>query len=291
MASESTQERTVIFSYFTKSAFLNVEDSLEIGKLRLFLGKYKRGDGMQVGTYHFLDVDAARPLLMDLSWARVVKFIDYKGGSNGSGNIISRVLSVKSQDDSVWFEVKNGPGKKSQTGAVMPAGDATSDVSIPLKVDDARRLALALLAYISAHEVAQAVVAMLDGPASPAPASLATTTSSAVPFVPVISAGLEEPQPAPVPPAQKPAHPGPVDGDPGMSPKFLLQEGIVKTEADGRILMDLLGIVDGEPSDIGKKRIRLFFDWRKVPGYDGQERDSRMQAAAKAILGELVPEK
>lgn len=52
--------RVRICSHVTQAKFLHIEDSLGIGKLRLFAGTYRKGNGMDVHTHHFMDVDDAR---------------------------------------------------------------------------------------------------------------------------------------------------------------------------------------------------------------------------------------
>jgi len=276
-------QRIQFYTCFTRTAFLHFEDSLDLGKIRLFAGKFKRGSGMGQGAYHFLDVADARPVLMDISWGRPVQFKDYKGGS-GSGGVISRVLSIKTQDDTVWIEIKNGPGKKTKTGAVEPAGEATSAVAIPIKIPDARRMALAVLSYIAAQEAARAVIALIG--AGPVSASYGSAGPVRVILPDALDPEHEQPSLHPKVPARDEER----VGDPGMSPGFLVDEGIVKNEETGRQLMDTLGIKDGDPTRESKKRIKLFFEWRSVPGFDGMDQESRLRAAGKAILGELPPE-
>jgi hypothetical protein len=126
MSEKQSIERNRIYSHLTRSRFLHVEDALAIGKLRLFVGEYKRGQGASSTAFHFLDVDDARVLLSDLAWSKAVDFADYKGtptlsGGNGEGPQ-SRVLKIKAGGDKVWLEVQNGPGEVVGEGAIKPAG-------------------------------------------------------------------------------------------------------------------------------------------------------------------------
>jgi hypothetical protein len=54
--------RVRIYSHMTQSRFLHIEDSLKIGKLRLFAGNYRRGHGMAEKGHanHFIDLADAR---------------------------------------------------------------------------------------------------------------------------------------------------------------------------------------------------------------------------------------
>ena len=145
------EERYRVHSYMTRSRFLHVEDALEIGKLRLFAGQYKRGEGAKVTAVHYLDVADARVLLSDLAWGKAVDYIEYKGTDNGEGPR-SRVLKVKRNGDKVWIRLENGPGQMIGEGAVKPAGDPEAVVNVPLSVWEARKLAHAILAHVAAWE-------------------------------------------------------------------------------------------------------------------------------------------
>jgi hypothetical protein len=136
----------------TRTRWLHVEDALEIGKVRLFAGQYKRGEGARVTAYHYLDLADARVLFSDLAWGKAVDYIEYKGSDNGEGPR-SRVLKVKRNGDKVWVRLENGPGQRIGEGAVKPAGDPDAVVNVPLSVWDARKLAHAILAHVAAWEV------------------------------------------------------------------------------------------------------------------------------------------
>jgi hypothetical protein len=167
MSEKTTIERKRVYSHLTRSRFLHVEDALGIGKLRLYVGEYRRGKGASSTAYHFLDVNEARVLFSDLAWAKPVDFgPDYKGTANGD-NPQSRVLKVRTKEDRVWVEVANGPGEVVGEGAVKPKGKPDAAVSVPLTAWEARKLAFAVLAYVRAWEARY----LLDtASAAPAPA-------------------------------------------------------------------------------------------------------------------------
>jgi hypothetical protein len=144
-------ERYRIHSYLTRTRFLHVEDALEIGKLRLFAGEYRRGEGASKTTSHYLDVADARVLLSDLAWGKPVDYTEYKG-TNG-GRPTSRVLKVKRKGDKVWVRLENGPGEVVGEGAIKPAGEPEAVVDVPMTVWEARKLALAVLAHVQAWDV------------------------------------------------------------------------------------------------------------------------------------------
>jgi len=149
------QDRTRIFSHITRSRFLHVEDSLEIGKLRFFIGSYEKGKGSSSTACHFLDADDARPIMADLGWARELDIKDYKGSANGGDVPRSRVLTLRGpKDGKYWLEIQNGPGQVIGQGAVKPAGEPEASISIALSVWDARKMALAIQEYMAAYRVA-----------------------------------------------------------------------------------------------------------------------------------------
>jgi hypothetical protein len=148
-------DRTRIFSHITRTRFLHLEDSLEIGKIRFFVGEYQRGQGSQATAFHFLDADDARPLCADLSWAKPADFADFKGTANGGDQPQSRVLKIRGpKDGKYWLEIANGPGQIIGEGAVKPAGDPDASISIALSLWEARAMALAVIEYMTAWRVA-----------------------------------------------------------------------------------------------------------------------------------------
>lgn len=146
-------ERPRIFSHLTRTRFLHIEDALERGKLRFFIGTFERGQGAGTTAYAFLDVNDARVILSDLAWGKAVDFSDFKGGKDGSGVIISRVLKIHARDNQIWIQVANGPGWAEANGAVKPNGKPSAEISIPLTLFEGRKLAHACLAYLQAWEV------------------------------------------------------------------------------------------------------------------------------------------
>ncbi|MCP4536017.1 MAG: hypothetical protein GY832_02625, partial [Chloroflexi bacterium] len=176
------QPRKRLYSHVTRTRFLHLEDALSIGKIRLFAGEYRKGNGASATAHHFLDLDDARPLLADLSWGKKVEFTDYKGTTNGDGPQ-SRVLKIKANGDKIWLEIQNGPGELVGQGAVKPKGKPTAAVSIPLTVWESRKLAHACLAYIRAWETTHLLDVAPTPPRSPDAvgcAASAVTTSADV---------------------------------------------------------------------------------------------------------------
>lgn len=149
-------ERTRLFSHLTKTRFLHIEDALANGrKLRFFVGSFERGHGANVTAYAFLDVDDARVIMSDLSWGRPVDYLEYTGGRDSADALISRVLKFQRKEDKIWIEVHNGVGEELSGGAIRPKGQPFAEISIPLTVWEARKMAHACLAYLQAWELAR----------------------------------------------------------------------------------------------------------------------------------------
>ena len=163
------RSRYRIHSHLTRSRVLHVEDALDIGKVRLFAGEYKRGQGASVITAHYLDVADARVLFSDLAWGKPVDYVECKGlalslpkepalslsKGNGGEQPVSRVLKVRRANDNgkVWFRLESGPGEVIGEGAVKPAGKPETVVNGPFTIWEARRLAFVVLAHLQAWEV------------------------------------------------------------------------------------------------------------------------------------------
>jgi hypothetical protein len=149
--------RVRIYSHVTQSRFLHIEDSLKIGKLRLFAGNYRRGQGMAENGHanHFIDLADARVIFHALATAEQnFSHKEYKGTPpQGRSGAVSRVLSVTVKGDNVYVELKSGPGKLTATGAVMPDGKPQVEVNVGFKLYEARRLGATVLAYIQAWDV------------------------------------------------------------------------------------------------------------------------------------------
>jgi len=102
----------------------------------------------------------ARVLCFDLAQGRLPeKFVDYKGSPTGrEGKPLSRVLKIEDRGERarnpIVIEIANGPGEVVGEGAIKPAGEPDAVVAILLSRWQARRLALAVQAYLAAWEVA-----------------------------------------------------------------------------------------------------------------------------------------
>ena len=152
-------EHPRIFSLMTNKAFFHVEDALSIGKVKVFMGSYVKGQGSKDKVVHYLDVDDARVLAFDLAvrGGLSTKFVDYKGSPKGmNGKPLSRVLKIEDRGADakrpIVIEAANGPGEITGQGAIKPAGKPAAQVAIFLTRWEARKLGHALQAYLQAWE-------------------------------------------------------------------------------------------------------------------------------------------
>lgn len=152
--------RVRIHTHVTQSRFLHVEDALNIGKIRLFAGNYRRGQGMETYSHHFIDLADARVIFGALACGEQgFTHKEYKGTPPQNGHAaVSRVLSIAVKGENVYIELKTGPGKLTNTGAITPNGKAEVEVNVGFKLYEARRMAASVLAYIHAWDVMRMMV-------------------------------------------------------------------------------------------------------------------------------------
>ena len=161
-AQKTNGEHPRIFSLMTNKAFLHFEDALSIGKIKVFMGSYVKGQGSKDKVIHYLDVDDARVIAFDLAvrGSLSTKFVDYKGSPKGlNGKPLSRVLKIEDRGNEakrpIVIEAANGPGEITGQGAIKPAGKPTAQVAIFLTRHEARKLGHAIFGYIRAWEAAR----------------------------------------------------------------------------------------------------------------------------------------
>ena len=172
--------RVRICSHITQTRFLHVEDALNIGKLRLFAGNYRRGQGMDSHTHHFIDLADARVIFAALARGEQgFNHKEYKGTPPQNARAaVSRVMSVTVKGENAYIELKTGPGKLTNTGAITPNGKPDVEVNVGFKLYEARRLAASVLAYIQAWDVLR-VMANQHLVSQPAPYLVVSATSDA----------------------------------------------------------------------------------------------------------------
>jgi hypothetical protein len=88
------------------------------------------------------------------------------------------VLSITVKGENVYMELKTGPGKLTNTGAITPNGKPEVEVNVGFKLYEARRMAASVLAYIQAWDVMRMMVNQ-QMVSQPAPYLLVPATSAA----------------------------------------------------------------------------------------------------------------
>ncbi len=155
--------RTRIYSYMTGSAFLHVEDALDLTnrkgeptpKIRIFAGVYGRGQGAKKSTAHFLDLADARVIFSNLAHGRNFVHKDHKGNAYKQPPIANTLKVNKSKANDYYIELERGRGEVVGQGAVKPAwGRGGAEVSVNVKFSgwDAQALGHAVYAYLLAWE-------------------------------------------------------------------------------------------------------------------------------------------
>jgi len=100
-----------ILTFTRKTRILHVENALEIGRLRLEIFRYQRGEGAQASVEHYLTYTDALPLLADLAHGTLsAPYTEQKGSLNQS-KPIARCLTLEPFEDGVKLTITNGPGE------------------------------------------------------------------------------------------------------------------------------------------------------------------------------------
>jgi hypothetical protein len=155
-----------IFVYATNKNFLNVYDALRIDKIKVEIAGYDPATNRQTGhATGWLDTSEMRllaHLVTQRQFASVTggRWEKFGGSQRDDGLIESRTITVEwDEGDGGRFArmpyrltIANGPGRRTQTGAVQPAGEPTARLSMRLAEMDLMRVMLAVDAYIRAHE-------------------------------------------------------------------------------------------------------------------------------------------
>lgn len=185
-----------IVRHVTKNRILDIQDALEIGKLRIELVEFAEGEGATLAVEHFAEPDALALVCYDVLQGRPWdKYVEYKGSVQGE-TVISRVLVIEQVEarNPVKITVSRGAGKVVGQGAVQPLGKPEATLSVLLSEFDARRIALTVLRHMAAYEAATYHARVAAGTRRPA--------TELEPVAGVDAAGVEpetaadEPEPA-----------------------------------------------------------------------------------------------
>lgn len=139
-------QKVRFFTQVTQRTFFHVEDALSIGKLRLIAGEYTKGAGASKRVYCYLNI---YPFLADMHGILSGRNCPRKAfsGSVVEGQVQSRTYAINykaGEKPMVFIAIENGPGKKTHTGAITPAGGPKEKVNISLSLDKAREMAMTM---------------------------------------------------------------------------------------------------------------------------------------------------
>ena len=156
-----------IYRRVSATMIVTVEDTLHLGKVRITLTQYKKGQGAIQSVEHYLDTNRAALLAWDLlntpNAANTARgdvslwwngYSEFKGSRKG-GELEARTFRIElatKSDNPVRITISNGPREPVGTnGAIKPkeGADATR-VSTVLPWLDLREMALAILTHIQA---------------------------------------------------------------------------------------------------------------------------------------------
>jgi hypothetical protein len=157
-----------IYVYATNKNFLNVYDALRIEKIKIELAGYDPATNRQTGhASAWLDSHEARLIghLVTLRLFPAVtggKWEKFGGSQRDDGSIESRTFTIEWDEGDggryarfpYRLTIANGPGRKTQTGGVSPAGEPTARLSMRMPEVDMMKVMLALSAYMQAYEAA-----------------------------------------------------------------------------------------------------------------------------------------
>jgi hypothetical protein len=203
MTTQAPLTRVRIHTHFTKKNghihFLHMEDALSIGKVRLFAGHHYAGQKIHV--QHYIDLADARVIFGALAGGEQgFRHKEYKGTPPKNGQkAVSRVLSVAVKGGNVYIELKTGPGKLTNTGAITPNGPAKVEVNVGFNLYAACRMAASVLAYIHAWDVMR-MLSNREMVSQPAPYLLVSATSEANSAKTTPANGVSKPNGATKPP-------------------------------------------------------------------------------------------
>jgi hypothetical protein len=156
-----------IYVYATNKNFLNVYDALRIEKVKIELAGYDPNTNRQTGhASAWLDLDDARlisHLVCNRHFAEVTggSWERFGGSQREDGSVESRTIEIEWDEAGGRFAkypyritIANGPGRRTATGGVSPAGEATAKLSLRIPELDMIKLMLAVGDYIRAYEAA-----------------------------------------------------------------------------------------------------------------------------------------
>ena len=147
-----------IISLRQQRRILHVEDCLDIGKVRLDLYEYNKGDGANAHVDFYLNTDDARVLAAELATGRLVltNGLELQGGGK-NGQVTARTFKVEEADtqNPIRLSMANGPGVLLDSGLIaFKKGSKPTRINILIGRYDAKKFGLALLQHLQAWAAA-----------------------------------------------------------------------------------------------------------------------------------------
>ncbi len=155
-----------IYVYATNKNFLNLYDALRISKVKVELAGYDKDSGKQTGiAAAWLDADDLKllaHLVLNRLFAAVAnnRFERFGGSEKADGQLESRTVTIEWDDGDGKFArypyrltIQNGPGQKTATGAVTPAGEPTARVQMRMPEADLMKVLLVAADYVRNYEL------------------------------------------------------------------------------------------------------------------------------------------
>ncbi len=154
MANGNGNGRVKIKTFWGRDKLLEVSVRPGIDKVAFYAGQLGQDGKVATHMTHYVDlVTAGRVSRQVVNAFEGWSFKEYKGGVDG-GQVTSRVLEMrvsktKKGSTALFITLSRGPGKKTETGAVLPAGEPTQKMTVAVPLGDAQDAFYALDAVIT----------------------------------------------------------------------------------------------------------------------------------------------
>ena len=102
-----------IVRHVTRTTILVIEDCLRLGKLRVEIVSYRRGEGVRASAEHYLDADVARLLFTDLATGHLAEpYREFKGTVR-DGQPQNRIFKISEDraQNPIKIEIATAPAR------------------------------------------------------------------------------------------------------------------------------------------------------------------------------------
>jgi len=146
--------RVKIKTFWGRNKLLEISVRTQIDKVAFYAGQLGQDGKVATHMTHYVDlVTAGRIARQIVSASEGFSFKEYKGGAD-NGQVTSRILEMsvsktKKGSMALFITLSQGLGKKTETGAVLPAGEPTQKMTVAVPLGDAQDAFYALDAVIT----------------------------------------------------------------------------------------------------------------------------------------------